>query len=115
METKAFYQRIGGDYADVLSRLGKDERSQKYLGKFAESTEYQQLCQAIEIEDWELGFRMAHTLKGVAANLGFNNLFLSSSALCETLRAGDKPGDGELEAVTTAINQIFEALHEYEK
>lgn len=38
--------------------------------------------------DYESAFRAAHTLKGVALNLGLGRLAKSSSELTEALRAG---------------------------
>lgn len=91
MNLQSFFAVTGGSYDEVLSRLLKEDRVLKYLGKFAESDEYSQLLQALKNEDWELAFRMAHSMKGMCANLGLENLRLSSSDLCEMLRPGKKP------------------------
>jgi len=109
MDIRAFYEKIGGDYEDVLSRLGKEERVLKYINKFAESTDMQELCQAIEAEDWELAFRMAHTIKGVAANLGFTDLFSKSAVLCDSLRAGTRP-EGDLGSMLEDVQQAWNII-----
>ena len=51
-------------------------------------------------------FRAAHTLKGVAQNLGFEKLYKPSSELAEILRAGS------MEVIVGLMDTITE---EYEK
>lgn len=51
-------------------------------------TSYSNLCAALNEGDYESAFRAAHTLKGVALNLGLGRLAKSSSELTEALRAG---------------------------
>ena len=91
MDLLSFFSVVGGDYNEVMSRLLKEERIIKYLNKFKDSTEYAQLLDALEKEDWELAFRMSHSLKGMCANLGLGKLRASSSELCELLRPCKKP------------------------
>lgn len=66
-------------------------------------------------QDWEAAFRAAHTLKGVAQNLGFQKLYLSSTALTEALR-GPKPlTDPALrEAVAMDQAALLTAIQELE-
>ena len=51
---------------------------------------------ALEEKDAPTAFRAAHTLKGVCQNLGFDALYVPSSALTEALRGGSLDGADEL-------------------
>ena len=62
----------------------------------------------------EEAFRAAHTLKGVAQNLGFTPLYEATATLTEVLRAGNLPEDDnmmnavakEYERTVAAIEQL---------
>lgn len=88
MTTGECYDRLGGDYADICQRFKTEARIQKFLGMLLRDTSYSNLCAALNEGDYESAFRAAHTLKGVALNLGLGRLAKSSSELTEALRAG---------------------------
>ena len=69
MTVKEFYDSIGGDYDTVFSQLLKDERIAKFAKRFVEDPTYSQLIVSLNNKDYDTAFRMAHTLKGVAALL----------------------------------------------
>jgi HPt (histidine-containing phosphotransfer) domain-containing protein len=50
----------------------------KLLTKFRADTNLDELCAAVEAQDWEKAQGAAHTIKGVAANLSFTELFKQS-------------------------------------
>jgi HPt (histidine-containing phosphotransfer) domain-containing protein len=83
-----FYNSLGESFDDVLSRLRLESRIAKYLGLFLNDTSFDELKNAFAKNDAKTAFRAAHTLKGVAANLGLNKLSSSSSELTEDLRPG---------------------------
>jgi HPt (histidine-containing phosphotransfer) domain-containing protein len=103
---------MNGDYEGVKGRLLTDERIKKYLIKFANATDYQQMVDAIEQNDYDLAFRMSHNLKGVSLNLGITQLQKTSEVLCEEYRNGAPQNDvtGLLQAVTDAYNQTIDAI-----
>lgn len=76
MTLEAFYAKIGGNSADVLRRLPSEAMVRKFIGKYPADTSWGSLESAINSQDWEAAFRAAHTLKGVAQNLGFQKLYL---------------------------------------
>lgn len=82
------YDVMGGDYAGVMSRLMKEERVIRFLGKFKDDSMLEPLEAALASENWEEAFRASHNLKGVCQNLGIIRLADSSSELCETMRHG---------------------------
>lgn len=86
MTVKECYDIMGADYAEVESRLRKEERIKKFLLKVLDDKSYDLLCNSIEQNNMEEAFRAAHTLKGVSQNLALTTLYQSSSALSEQLR-----------------------------
>lgn len=88
MELRACYQQMGGDYDAVMSRLRQEERVVKFLKMFLADENFQLLTGSMNAQDWPTAFRAAHSLKGVALNLGISALAESASALTECLRSG---------------------------
>lgn len=82
------YEQLGGNYQDVMSRLGSERLVQRFMFKFLDDNSYALLAQALSDKDYETAFRAAHTLKGICMNLGFTRLQASSSGLTEALRGG---------------------------
>ena len=90
MTLQEFYARIGGDYENTLRRIPSEALVRKFVLKYPGDPSFNLLKDSLAAEDWETAFRAAHTLKGVAQNLGMEHLYQVSSALCEALR-GPKP------------------------
>lgn len=86
MTVEECYAKMGGDYADVMSRLRTDERVKKFLLKVAEDASFNNLCNNVAAHNIEEAFRAAHTLKGVCSNLSLTMLQESASAITELLR-----------------------------
>ena len=77
---------------------------------------FENLKKALEEENLEAAFRAAHTLKGVAQNMGFDNLAESSSVLTEALRSRKvMPYAEQIEGVCEDYNKIRETITEYKK
>lgn len=85
MELREFFVQAGGDYDKVLSRLPA-ALIKKFVCRFAEDPSYDELKSALEEQDFDTAFRAAHTLKGVSANLGMDDLAVAASELTEELR-----------------------------
>ncbi|MBQ4450179.1 MAG: Hpt domain-containing protein [Prevotella sp.] len=88
-----------------------DRLVEKFVLKFPSDSSMQQLRDAIASEDYEVAFRAVHTLKGVAANLSFTELWKAASALTEQLRRCDGTVDEKLlkdleDAYKLVINSI---------
>ena len=86
MTIEECYQRLGGDYAALKTRLPSDSLIKRFITKFLDDSSFSQLCRAIQEGQREEAFRAAHTLKGVCANLGFDQLGASASEMTELLR-----------------------------
>ena len=88
MNLEEFYAQIGGDYADTLQRLCNENMVKKFVKKYQDDPTCANLHNAALQQDWEVAFRGAHTLKGVAQNLGFDSLYRAAADLTEHLRGG---------------------------
>lgn len=112
MELKDFYSQIGGNYDEVKQRLMDDKRVLKFLNKFLDTTDYEDLQQALAAENWEDAFRFSHNLKGMALNLSLGRLAESSCELCETMRHGAPAGgmDGIAELRETVGKNYAEVI-----
>ena len=115
MMLKECFSRMGGDYEEVLGRLLKPERIEKYVLKFLEDATFEQLCVAKTKGNHEEVFRMIHTLKGISQNLGFGSLYLASDEMTEAVRGGIPLTDERLfQAVERAYHQTIETIKMYQ-
>lgn len=89
MTLEMCYAAMGGDYANVLSRLPSEKLVQKYVLRFLEDDTCQTLRRTLESGDLPEAFRAAHSLKGICQSLSFTQLEPAVCALTEALRAGD--------------------------
>ena len=115
MTLKEFYDKIGGDYNGVMSRLMKEERVVKFVRRFLDDKSLATLDEKLAEGNYEEAFRAAHTIKGVASNLGFSRLLDSSNELTEELRGGTALANTDhLDSVRADYEQTIEAIHALE-
>lgn len=115
MTLQEFYDEIGGDYSGVMSRLMKEERVVKFVRRFLDDKSLGILNEKIAEGNYEEAFRAAHTIKGVASNLGFSRLLKSSHDLTEELRDGAAPANTDnLDRVRSDYAQTVEAIRALE-
>lgn len=108
MTVKEFYETVGGDYEDVMSRLRTDERVVKFLNKVAADGSFALLEKSLGERNIEEAFRAAHTLKGICMNLSLTRLYRVAAELTEALRGRSEFGED--------IIPMFDALKtEYER
>lgn len=111
MTVKEAYEKLGGDYEDMSYRV--DEKMiLRLIGMLLRDPNHAALCSALEQHDYNTAFRGAHTLKGVALNLGLTPLAEKASALTETLRgqkenAGIGPAFAEFEQAYQDMQAVF--------
>lgn len=114
MDLKELYDQIGGNYQETISRLPSEPMVKKFVLKYPADPTYAQLQAAIAQKDWETAFRAAHTLKGVAQNLGLDRLYTAVFALTEQLRGG-KPMQNEQDwlAVQQAQKTVLDGIAQF--
>ena len=103
MNTQTFYEKIGGDYAGTIGRLMTEDRILRFVRKFPADGSFESLKDALARGAQEEAFRAAHTLKGVAQNLGFTALYERASAVTEVLRGGSL----DVSALMTDLESVY--------
>lgn len=84
----------GMDVKDAMSRfMGDEELFEFCFKKFSQDKGFAELGEALKAKDYDNAFKAAHSLKGVAGNLGLRSLFDYISVLVEVLRAKDYDAD----------------------
>ena len=95
MTIKECYLQAGGDYDDVLKRLGSEQAVRRFALQFLTDPTFPALVAAYDKKDAEKAFRSVHTLKGICSTLGFTALFQAAYNLTEKLRGRDFAGTEE--------------------
>lgn len=107
MTIEQCYQQLHGDYAQVLQRLPSPALVERFIGKFLDDGSFSELDSAMAAGQTETAFRAAHTLKGVSANLGFEQLRQSASTLTELLRGKNGPVPAEAFPLMEQVRQDY--------
>lgn len=82
--------RNGIDYAEAMERFGGNATLFERLAlKFLNDPHFGALEEALAAGDAETAYREAHSLKGVAGNLSFTELYEASSRVSDALKKGD--------------------------
>ncbi len=115
MTLRECYESFGGDYDDALSRMMNDSLIERFLLKFLDDRTAESMRISIETGNVSELFRGAHTMKGVAGNLGFAQLGKASSALTEHLRGRDSGEIDEklVQDFWTAYNLVIDSVNLY--
>lgn len=111
MTVQEFYDEVGGDYNDIMSRLRTEDRIRKFAGMFTRDESFKTLVQSINDGNAEEAFRAAHTMKGMCQNMAFTRLYKSSNEITEVLRGQDLDGAKQmLGAVTEDYNIVIAGI-----
>lgn len=111
MLIQEFYQKIGGDYEEVIRRMGGSEAFvRKFLLKFPADKNFSELSRFLEIGDFEHAFRAAHTLKGICMNLGLGDLSKTSALLTDMLRDNATPDEASWREQMGHLKEQYECV-----
>ena len=103
-ENAELLERHGIDYAGAIERFGGNAALYERLAcKYVNDPHFESLAAALRQGDAETAYHEAHSLKGVAGNLSFADLYQAASALSDVLH------DGDLAAARTAVPSVREA------
>ena len=106
MDLQEFYHSAGGNASETLARLGCNEKIiLKFLKMFLDDESFEGLTESLNEGDIQTAFRKAHTLKGIVANLGLENLYAQACAVTEILRPGDGDNGGKIGTDGAGENQ----------
>lgn len=115
MTMKDLYIEVGTDIAVVISRFGGNEPLlNRFIKKFPQDPSFLELKEALEKKDYEDMERSAHTLKGVASNLGFTGLSGKCANIVSAVRQREydsigmifKPLQDEYEIIIKNIKKL---------
>jgi HPt (histidine-containing phosphotransfer) domain-containing protein len=114
MTIQECYQRINGDYEEVLSRFYSEKLVDKFICMYLNDKSFNQLKEALKNQNAEEAFRAAHTLKGTCSNLGLPQFYQSAYAMTEELRNGiGENADELMKKVTEDHERTIQVLQQY--
>ncbi len=100
----------GCDMKVALERfLGDEDFYEKCLREMLNDSSFEELGKAIEANDVKAAFESAHTLKGLAANMGLDPMLDIVVELVEPLR------NGILDGMDVIYLKLMEEKKEYDK
>lgn len=97
LDTKDGLSRVAGNQALYLKLLRQFLEQEATPGKIAD---------ALAADDWPLGERLAHTVKGVAGSLGAGRVQKAAAALEKTIR--DRSPRSEVDPVLTEFGSVLQ-------
>lgn len=91
---RTIFESYGADYPTTMARfMGKEDMYLRFLDMLFQDDSLQKLGDALDGGDWTAAFEAAHTLKGVAGNMGLSPLYRAVCGIVEPLRAGERRSD----------------------
>ena len=119
MTVQELYEQIDGNYEAAKKIMMMDQMISRFIVKFADDKSYERLKAAGETMDAAALFESAHTLKGVAANLGLTKLSTMASEITEEYRPGqersmtDEQVKEKLEAISAQYAKTVEGIRAF--
>lgn len=101
------FEAYGGDYAATMARfVGSERMYMKLLDMFFEDKSVQALERSLQAGDLASAFEAAHSLKGVAGNMGLTPLYQAVCAIVDPLRV--QRGGEDYPALLQEIQNQFQ-------
>lgn len=112
MELRECYEYMEGDYQEVYLRLGNDQIIAKYLKKYIDRNEMENLKKAITEKRYKDVFLYSHNMKGLGLNLSLTAFHMAASDICEAVRDGEPKEDLEClyEKLANAYHKMETAI-----
>ena len=105
------FLEYGADYQRTMRRfMGNEALYYRLLPKLFQDSSLKQLGEALESNNMQAAFEAAHTLKGVAANLGLTPLYEAVCEIVEPLRSEEQKAD--YPKMYQIIQQEFQRVEE---
>jgi len=113
MNLRECYDRLGGDFDEVMGRLRREQLVTKLLYKFLENKSFTLFEASMSAQDYDEALRGVHTLKGVCQNLAFTRLYESSNAITSALK--EKNVDRAMELAPQLSEDYYRVIHAVEE
>lgn len=112
-ELKNQLREYGALVEETIGRfMGNEKLYEKFMVKFLDDKNYGKLKEHLENADYEEAFKDAHTLKGVAANLGLEPMKEPVVAINELLRNKKDASEIDVDLVKAKMEELTQ---QYEK
>lgn len=106
---KEIFEEYGADYKKTIARfMGNEKMYMKFLDMLFKDPSMEKLGEALKERNYEEAFTVAHTLKGVAANMGLDPLLERVCVIVEPLRLGEARED--YPAIYQEIEEEFQRV-----
>lgn len=103
----------GADVDTTLNRfMGKEELYLKFIQKFQNDKNLENLQDCYKNDDYEGVFASAHSLKGVSGNLGLNPVYDVSAQICDLLR-GKQASEVDTEKLKELKGQLEDVCQQF--
>lgn len=111
-EIKEELVAAGVNMEEAMERMMNNEMLlERLLVKFKMDKNFPGLEKALEEQNYEEAFHCAHTLKGVAGNMGMEKLMEADIVVVEKLRSHNYEGlEADMEAVRASYHQLMEVI-----
>jgi len=115
MTIQECYALMGADFDGVMSRLAKASTVARFTLMFPQDDTYNALRTAYANGDIHAAFMAAHSLKGMAVNLGFSDLYHAASAVTEEFRDGQVSDriESEMQLCQDEYEKVCRAIAAY--
>ena len=111
---KSQLEQTGVDVTTAVKRfMGNEALYTKFLLKFQQDESFSKIEQFVKEKNAEETFKAAHTLKGVAANLGLDRITKDPSDIVEMFRGKSEFSDADpdlLAATMEHLRTTYDAL-----
>lgn len=111
---KSQLEQTGVDVTTAVKRfMGNEALYTKFLLKFQQDESFSKIEQFVKEKNAEETFKAAHTLKGVAANLGLDRITKDASDIVEMFRGKSEFSDADpdlLAATMEHLRTTYDAL-----
>jgi len=109
--TKELLEGLGVDLDTTMARfLDNEELYFKFLKQFPDDETFGQLKDSLAAENADEAFRAAHTLKGVAGNLGLTHVFEAASDITEALRHEENRDMAKALSFSTDLGKAYDEV-----
>lgn len=104
---KSQLEQIGADIDTAIKRfMGNEALYAKFLMKFQQDESFAKIEQFVAEKNAEETFKAAHTLKGVAANLGLDRIANDASDIVELFRGKSDFTDADQDVLASTMDHL---------
>lgn len=109
MTIRELYDSIGGNYDQAVKVMKSEKLIDRYVRKLKNSGVGEKLAAAGGTMDPVQLFECSHSMKGVCANLGLDELAAAAEVITEEFRPGStrKMSDDEVRGKLNAIDALY--------